>query len=103
MFHTLSYRFQNKKFPTLMLDPSDISDYSFGHEQKYHDRRRAACLDRRLRHSAQLAADDLWETDAWGCKPHFRLTRWRSEEHTSELQSLMRISYAVLCLNKNKY
>src|SRR3546814_5162021 len=24
----------------------------------------------------------------------------RSEEHTSELQSLMRISYAVLCLNK---
>src|SRR3546814_10311369 len=25
----------------------------------------------------------------------------RSEEHTSELQSLMRISYAVFCLNKN--
>src|SRR3546814_9147734 len=24
---------------------------------------------------------------------------WRSEEHTSELQSLMRISYAVFCLN----
>src|SRR3546814_5829749 len=32
--------------------------------------------------------------------------RVRSEEHTSELQSLMRISYAVFCLkkkNKNKY
>src|SRR3546814_3820611 len=28
---------------------------------------------------------------------------WRSEEHTSELQSLMRISYAVLCLKKKKY
>src|SRR3546814_9811401 len=27
----------------------------------------------------------------------------RSEEHTSELQSLMRISYAVFCLNKKKY
>src|SRR3546814_6202772 len=27
----------------------------------------------------------------------------RSEEHTSELQSLMRISYAVFCLNKNKH
>src|SRR3546814_2231426 len=28
--------------------------------------------------------------------------KWhRSEEHTSELQSLMRISYAVFCLNKN--
>src|SRR3546814_6559627 len=30
------------------------------------------------------------------------LIRKRSEEHTSELQSLMRISYAVLCLQKNK-
>src|SRR3546814_1978325 len=30
-----------------------------------------------------------------------RLSR-RSEEHTSELQSLMRISYAVFCLNKKK-
>src|SRR3546814_8005014 len=27
----------------------------------------------------------------------------RSEEHTSELQSLMRISYAVFCLKKNNY
>src|SRR3546814_9813357 len=26
--------------------------------------------------------------------------RWRSEEHTAELQSLMRTSYAVLCLKK---
>src|SRR3546814_4231936 len=31
----------------------------------------------------------------------FRLLR--SEEHTSELQSLMRISYAVFCLKKKKY
>src|SRR3546814_6761517 len=34
------------------------------------------------------------------------LARWsakyRSEEHTSELQSLMRISYAVFCLKKKK-
>src|SRR3546814_10794967 len=29
--------------------------------------------------------------------------RTRSEEHTSELQSLMRISYAVFCLKKKKY
>src|SRR3546814_1757416 len=27
----------------------------------------------------------------------------RSEEHTSEIQSLMRISYAVFCLNKKKH
>src|SRR3546814_10500581 len=32
-------------------------------------------------------------------------TSWlvRSEEHTSELQSLMRISYAVFCLQQQKY
>src|SRR3546814_9602894 len=29
--------------------------------------------------------------------------RIRSEEHTSELQSLMRISYAVFCLKKKKH
>src|SRR3546814_4126012 len=37
--------------------------------------------------------------------PHDRFSRyrrWRSEEHTSELQSLMRISYAVFCLKKKK-
>src|SRR3546814_10088905 len=37
-------------------------------------------------------------------RPHDRIhlprTRARSEEHTSELQSLMRISYAVFCLKK---
>src|SRR3546814_3919292 len=32
----------------------------------------------------------------------FRVPRVRSEEHTSELQSLMRISYAVFCLKKKK-
>src|SRR3546814_2859161 len=30
------------------------------------------------------------------------VTQGRSEEHTSELQSLMRISYAVFCLKKQK-
>src|SRR3546814_6283153 len=32
-----------------------------------------------------------------------KLEALRSEEHTSELQSLMRISYAVFCLKKKKY
>src|SRR3546814_2641544 len=31
---------------------------------------------------------------------YYYLSRERSEEHTSELQSLMRISYAVFCLKK---
>src|SRR3546814_7311511 len=41
------------------------------------------------------------EADAVG---HFRPRRiaQRSEEHTSELQSLMRSSYAVFCLQKKK-
>src|SRR3546814_6343376 len=32
-----------------------------------------------------------------------RMVRGRSEEHTSELQSLMRSSYAVFCLKKKKH
>src|SRR3546814_6327818 len=32
-----------------------------------------------------------------------RISASRSEEHTSELQSLMRISYAVFCLKKKKH
>src|SRR3546814_6487056 len=37
-------------------------------------------------------------TAEWGCPSACR----RSEEHTSELQSLIRISYAVFCLQKKK-
>src|SRR3546814_1920061 len=33
-------------------------------------------------------------------RPHWWVMTSRSEEHTSELQSLMRISYAVFCLKK---
>src|SRR3546814_9776382 len=45
---------------------------------------------------------------SWRCNtlirfPLFHPRGWtRSEEHTSELQSLMRISYAVFCLKKKK-
>src|SRR3546814_9713674 len=35
-----------------------------------------------------------------GLGPGLRIGGLRSEEHTSELQSLMRISYAVFCLKK---
>src|SRR3546814_9488884 len=47
----------------------------------------------------------VWQ---WILNPEFgiqavvRSLGWRSEEHTSELQSLMRISYAVFCLKKKK-
>src|SRR3546814_8131942 len=43
-----------------------------------------------------LFIDDLGFDDVGGDARAFR----RSEEHTSELQSLMRISYAVFCLKK---
>src|SRR3546814_7442509 len=40
---------------------------------------------------------DLWQALLEAVRPH---EIERSEEHTSELQSLMRISYAVFCLKK---
>src|SRR3546814_9418505 len=64
-------------------------------------------FDDRSRHGG---ADDLLQIGQVGPlfmlhnpAPHgFRGTLWRSEEHTSELQSLMRISYAVFCLKQKK-
>src|SRR3546814_4785700 len=47
-----------------------------------------ACGKTAIRELADMQPGDVKET--------------RSEEHTSELQSLMRISYAVFCLKKNK-
>src|SRR3546814_1842829 len=40
--------------------------------------------------------------DFIGMSGQLRIDGDRSEEHTSELQSLMRISYAVFCLKKKK-
>src|SRR3546814_6362332 len=54
----------------------------------------------------------IWKTDFWttlgnilkdAARPRSEGLIERSEEHTSELQSLMRISYAVFCLKKKKY
>src|SRR3546814_3234452 len=45
------------------------------------------------------------DSTIWVMLPGFdgRRAKIRSEEHTSELQSLMRISYAVFCLKKKKH
>src|SRR3546814_7846308 len=45
-------------------------------------------------HDADTSVREVWRKDEISTK--------RSEEHTSELQSLMRISYAVFCLKKKK-
>src|SRR3546814_1947582 len=50
-----------------------------------------SCLAERVRAAAGHPAESAAGAD-----------RKRSEEHTSELQSLMRISYAVFCLKKKK-
>src|SRR3546814_9660385 len=54
-----------------------------------------------------LVLDKWFQVQAWSQRADTvaavaELARHRSEEHTSELQSLMRISYAVFCLKKKK-
>src|SRR3546814_10781319 len=60
----------------------------------------SSVLERRSYDHLQGAglADALQELD-----PRSRRIVQRSEEHTSELQSLMRSSYAVFCLKKNTH
>src|SRR3546814_2575175 len=66
--------------------------------------REPVCLHRR-RHRMSVGPG-AWRRER-GCAQH-AAGNWharpdsRSEEHTSELQSLMRISYAVFCLKKKK-
>src|SRR3546814_9651957 len=61
-------------------------------------RMRWSCLSSAARFGASLA---ICPSALMYVTPNARL-RARSEEHTSELQSLMRISYAVFCLKKKK-
>src|SRR3546814_638831 len=77
----------------VIVDPEYLQDAGIGQEGAG-----AALVER-----AELVnvLQDRPELDAvTGHQPHSALDRFetRSEEHTSELQSLMRISYAVFCL-----
>src|SRR3546814_6128421 len=54
-------------------------------------------IDESLPAPAQVSNVEIVETPGGAI-----VTYKRSEEHTSELQSLMRISYAVFCLKKKK-
>src|SRR3546814_6240104 len=67
------------------------TDRAGAHPEEHHD------PDRDDPRPRTGLADRLFR----GHRNHLRVAR--SEEHTSELQSLMRISYAVFCLKKKKY
>src|SRR3546814_10213886 len=56
-------------------------------------------LDEQTANCGSLALLSAMLQFSFGARP----SETRSEEHTSELQSLMRISYAVFCLKKKKY
>src|SRR3546814_13209596 len=70
-----------------------------------HERRVTPFQSRFIREDARdmlqrfLAREDADDAPAYRAIQNLPL---RSEEHTSELQSLMRISYAVFCLKKKK-
>src|SRR3546814_3364829 len=83
-----------------------VGDQSLRHGAHLGDARRARrALRRHGNHQVHfLAADEIGILLAidevvaeWHADTDLDLCFWRSEEHTSELQSLMRISYAVFC------
>src|SRR3546814_3711809 len=54
----------------------------------------------RLHQPGIVVAGRVAQALALALRPHSIAPPTRSEEHTSQLQSLMRISYAVICLHK---
>src|SRR3546814_5859542 len=83
-------------FPSATLFRSDVAPVGLDGSRHRHRRGVGPAASKR-RHPSSIghalkAGDD----------GDFAARHGRSEEHTSELQSLMRISYAVLCLNKKK-
>src|SRR3546814_5339060 len=67
--------------------------------------RRVPGRPRSVWHSRSIPRGDADKGSIFGCAapipyPFRSMAPGRSEEHTSELQSLMRISYAVFCLKK---
>src|SRR3546814_8251341 len=56
-----------------------------------------------LESAGKFQIDPRWSVSYSGRIATDRTFMRKSEEHTSELQSLMRISYAVFCLKKKKH
>src|SRR3546814_2975187 len=89
-------RFRSRAPEQRRVDPARRDSVDAHAARRQLGRQRARQADeRRLR---RRIASDLGDAEEGG---HRRGER--SEEHTSELQSLMRSSYAVFCLKKKKY
>src|SRR3546814_3458492 len=83
--------FGNAQFPVLLVEDSKVECGERNHEGEERQPEpggRPKPVSKQEFHRLSV----LW-----------RRKQPRSEEHTSELQSLMRISYVVFCLNKKKY
>src|SRR3546814_1581138 len=97
-------------YPTLFRshETAFLSGRGLGFAGPWCDRRfSAAAADGAVRHPRRLLLRALVAAagKVAAYPPAFRASYRRvarSEEHTSELQSLMRISYAVFCLKKKK-
>src|SRR3546814_4399457 len=72
------------------------------HCQRMQGRAGRDCLPRPCAWPQAPCRDSGQRQASWSRRPSSQCAGRRSEEHTSELQSLMRISYAVFCLKKKK-
>src|SRR3546814_9793240 len=83
------------------MSPSQ-TEHAGLHVRRWRDQRRRSQLDVAV--SADISTRHLSYIETGRSTPSRkmieRICDERSEEHTSELQSLMRISYAVFCLKK---
>src|SRR3546814_10725584 len=92
--------------PTASQRPSLARDLHLPHRPPRPERLRQRPLIQIIElTSHRQAMRQLRQPHRITLEPLGKIMRGRSEEHTSELQSLMRISYAVFCLKntKNKY
>src|SRR3546814_9370392 len=78
------------------------ADHRYRHQRLYRRHRHAHVRRPLAARDASDGTSYLRERNDASAEPRPRRHEHRSEEHTSELQSLMRISYAVFCLNKKQ-
>src|SRR3546814_2249068 len=94
---SVDFLFEN---PEISTPPKDApTRYQWQRLVEYSDFADWAAVSR---HFAPLFAKAAQISEGSPLEAEARRIAARSEEHTSELQSLMRISYAVFCLKKKK-